>query len=240
MKRKICCIGIVLSCCLFVGCSTEEAEKEEETLQKEETLSRTVQENREGELVFSFSLREYMNHYNQMYQEEYGEEYLGSLSDWYVVTLPKGIHADQKTLRYDFISNEEIWSMPTISVYVPVNSDTVQEITVNFDDHSYTDEVYAQYETMCFYALQILFPDMEKEDIVALYKNIIRLAHENVVPNEEGYGNGAIPCVIYEKDGVGIYPYFAIGESLHLCIIPVTEESLIEWQEKGVEVIAVE
>lgn len=234
MKRRTGWL-LLLICCLFGGCSQEPVPKEKAP-QKEESIFKKVQENREGELVFSFSLQDYINHYNEIC----GEEYLLPISDWYVTTLPQGIHTDHKTLRYDFTADKTVWSMPTISVYVPMNSDTVQEITVNFDEHGYTDALYDTYETLCFHTLQVLFPNMKEENIVSLYENIIRLAHENTMPNEQAYENGTIPCVLYEKDGVGIYPYFAIGESLHLCIIPVTEESLAKWQEKGVEVLAVE
>lgn len=44
----------------------------------------------------------------------------------------------------------------------------------------------------------------------------------------------------YHKDGVGIYPYFAIGEWVHLCIIPVTQEIIDDYAQKGVEIREIE
>ncbi len=38
------------------------------------------------------------------------------------------------------------------------------------------------------------------------------------------------------SEGIGVYPYFAIGDWEHFCIIPVTEETVTEFGEKGVQI----
>lgn len=46
---------------------------------------------------------------------------------------------------------------------------------------------------------------------------------------------GSVPSVLFHKNGIGVYPYFAIGDWERFCIIPVTEELLTEFAQKGVE-----
>ena len=66
------------------------------------------------------------------------------------------------------------------------------------------------------------------------------MGNMNVFLKEDGYKKGCAPCVLYHKDGVGIYPYFAIGEWVHLCIIPVTQEVIDDYAQKGVEIREIE
>lgn len=42
--------------------------------------------------------------------------------------------------------------------------------------------------------------------------------------------------MLFHKDGIGVYPYFAIGDWEHFCIIPVTEEIIAEFEKKGAQI----
>ena len=195
-----------------------------------------VMENRTDELVFSVSITDYINAYNSLYQEDNGSDYLTSQEQWQCTEYDKAIHSPHATLYYYFTEDERAFSLPTISVYVPQNGDYIQEITVNFDDHSYAPEMYVLYETMCFYTLQVFFPELDDEQITELYKEANALGYENVFPNEQGYNSDMVPCVLYHKDGIGVYPYFAIGQWQHLCIIPVTDDTIADFAAKGTEI----
>lgn len=160
-----------------------------------------------------------------------------SLNDWGSVTFVSCMpdpDADADPLT------DASWSQPTITVYVPTNGDYIQEITVNFDEHGYSESFYAEFEELCFYTLKVLFPDMPDKEIIALYEEANHLGNMNVFLNENGYKKGCVPCVLYHKDGIGIYPYFAIGEWVHLCIIPVTQEIIDDYAQKGVEIREIE
>ena len=100
--------------------------------------------------------------------------------------------------------------------------------------------MYDRYEEICFYTLKVFFPDMEDEKITALYKTLNQLAYDNMMPHEQRYGSGSIPCALYYKDGIGLYPYFAIGESVRLCIIPVDEKTIRYYEGNGVEIYEIE
>ena len=193
--------------------------------------------NRENELVFSFSINDFIDSYNGYYWEDKKSIYLTPADKWQVCEYDAAIHSNHRTLYYYFKGNYNNWVLPSISVYVPENADYVQEITVNFDDyHSYREEMYELYEEMCFYTIKVFFNDLSDEKIIELYKALNKLAYDNVFPNEKGYANNPTPCALYYKDGIGLYPYFAIGQSVRLCVIPVTEQTINEFKRKGVEV----
>ena len=209
-----------------------EAQPEVEILE----LDISVIENRKNELVFDISVDDFIESYNSLYFRDKGREYLLPKSEWRKFTYDDAIHSDHETSLFEFTVDERIWSQPTITVYVPTNGDYIQEITVNFDEHGYSESFYAEFEELCFYTLKVLFPDMPDKEIIALYEEANHLGNMNVFLNENGYKKGCVPCVLYHKDGIGIYPYFAIGEWVHLCIIPVTQEIIDYYAQKGVEI----
>lgn len=207
---------------------TETAEVPAET----EAMEIEVQENRENELVFSISIDDFIDGYNSLY----GRAYLSEASEWQSYTYDSAIHSDHKTTLHTFSEDKNVWSLPTVTVYTPADSDRIQEITVNFDEHSRTEELYGLYEEMCFYTLKTVLPDLSDGEIRELYTALNELAYGNVFPNEQGYNSESVPCVLYHKDGIGLYPYFAIGEWVHLCIIPVTQETVADFENKGVQI----
>ena len=203
-------------------------------------LDIAVMENRENELVFDISMDDFIESYNSLYFRDKGREYLLPKSEWRKFTYDDAIHSDHETSLLEFTVDERIWSQPTITVYVPTNGDYIQEITVNFDEHGYSESFYAEFEELCFYTLKVFFPDMPDNEIIALYEEANHLGNMNVFLNEDGYKKGCVPCVLYHKDGIGIYPYFAIGEWVHLCIIPATQEIIDDYAQKGVEIREIE
>ena len=213
-----------------------EAQPEVEILE----LDISVIENRENELVFDISVDDFIESYNSLYFRDESREYLLPKSEWRKFTYDDAIHSDHETSLLEFTVDERIWSQPTITVYVPTNGDYIQEITVNFDEHGYSESFYAEFEELCFYTLKVFFPDMPDNEIIALYEEANHLGNMNVFLNEDGYKKGCVPCVLYHKDGIGIYPYFAIGEWVHLCIIPVTQELIDDYEQKGVEIREIE
>ncbi len=195
-------------------------------------LEINIMENRENELVFDLSMDAFIESFNSFY----GSDYLGKQSSWRVLTYDSSVHSDHETSVYEYTLDDKIWSMPTISVYTPTNGEYIQAITVNFDEHGYSDTFYAHFEKLCYYTLKVFFPDMADDTIHSLYKEANELGNLNVFLNEDGYEKGCVPCVLYHKDGYGVYPYFAIGEWTHLCVIPVTQELLDEYAALGTEI----
>lgn len=207
---------------------------EEQEVVEIKELDIDVIENREDELVFSFSINDFIDSYNGYYWQDKKNKYIKPTNEWIIHEYDTSVHSNHKTYYYNYKEDNSIWTLPVITVYVPTDSDYVQGITVNFDDHSFSEEMYILYKEMCYYTLKIFFPEYADEQIYELFEKNKDLAYANIFPNEQGYKNGAIPCELFYKDGIGVYPYFAIGESVRLCIIPVTEETIKDFETKGV------
>lgn len=195
-----------------------------------------VIENRENELVFNISLNDFIDSYNSSYYADHGALYLLNPSEWKKLTYDSSVHSDHETTLYEFSIDQRIWSQPTITAYVPTNNEYIQAITVDFDEHGYSESFYDAFEELCYYTLKVFFPELSNEQIINLYTEVNMLGNQYVFDNDNGYEKGCVPCALYHKNGIGVYPYFAVGERLHLCIIPVTEESLHDFAEKGVEI----
>ena len=142
------------------------------------------------------------------------------------------------SLSYEFSENPQKWLLPTMTVYVPTNSDVIQEITLNFDDHGYTSEMMELFQEICFYTFKVMFADLTDESIHELIRTLIDEAYEREVI--EWYSYGTIPEVLYRKDGIGVYPYFGTGQTLRLCVVPVTEKRLDLWRGRGTKIVEIE
>ncbi len=199
-----------------------------------------VKENREKELVFNFSIDDFINNYNKYYSDDKGSTYLKPSLNWQVNQLEKAVHSKYKMDEYRFKEDENKWSLPILSVYVPENSNYVEEVIVNFDDHGHTEEMYNIYEEICFYTLKVFFPDLPNDKIISLYKEINELAYEKTFPKEQDYDDDIVPYSVYIKGNVGVYPYYAVGDYVRLCIIPVNDETIKEFKEKGVNICEIQ
>ena len=196
-------------------------------------LNAAVMDYQGDELIFSFSIDDFIDSFNGYYWADYESRYLLPSSMWISFVYESSIHSMYASNYYYFTPDETMWSLPTVSVFTPSDESYVQEIMLNFDDHSYTESMYHLYERTCFYTIKVLFPSFDDAEIVELYTKLKELAYQNVFPNEQGYSSDSIPVALFYKDGIGLYPYFAIGESVHLCVIPVTDQTISAFEAKG-------
>lgn len=195
-----------------------------------------VMENRKNELVFTISTSDYVESYNSYYKVDYCRSLLPPVSRWQCFTYDSAIHSEYETKCYSFTEDEHVYSLPTITVYVPTNDDYIQQITVNFDEHSFTQSGFEQYKEMCYYTMKVFFPDLPDARIMDLCTEIVALGNQNVFSSDEWFSKNAVPFALFYREGIGVYPYFAIGDWEHFCIIPVTEETVTEFGEKGVQI----
>ena len=195
-----------------------------------------VMENRKNELVFTISTSDYVESYNSYYKVDYCRSLLPPVSQWQCVTYDSAIHSEYETKCYSFTEDAHVYSLPTITVYVPTNDDYIQQITVNFDEHSFTQSGFEQYKEMCYYTMKVFFPDLPDARIMDLCTEIVALGNQNVFSSDEWFSKNAVPFALFYREGIGVYPYFAIGDWERFCIIPVTEEAVTEFGEKGVQI----
>ena len=195
-----------------------------------------VMENRKNELVFTISTSDYVESYNSYYKIDYCRSLLPPVSQWQCFTYDSAIHSEYETKCYSFTEDAHVYSLPTITVYVPTNADYIQQITINFDEHSFTQSGFEQYKEMCYYTMKVFFPDLPDARIMDLCTEIVALGNQNVFSSDEWFSKNAVPFALFYREGIGVYSYFAIGDWEHFCIIPVTEETVTEFGEKGVQI----
>lgn len=183
-------------------------------------------------LYFAIEIKDFIDAYNYCYYQDYGKKYIQSLVTWYSYKQDFGrLKGD---MCYEYTENKKILTLPTVAVYTIKHTKNIEAITVNFDDHSYTEKMYKKYEKLCFYCLKMLFPNMEKNKITSLYKKLNKKAYDHIFQTEKGFHSYNLPSDLYYRDGVGIYPYFAYGESVRMCIIPVDQKLIRSYRKKGV------
>lgn len=200
-----------------------------------------VMNNRKNELVFDFSMNDFIESFNGYYFYRNKKSYIqpASFDNWQKETLSEAIHSPHETVLYNYSADRKVWSLPTVSVYVPTNGDFVQEITLDFDWHSYSDNLYDLYNEMCYCTLKIFFPDFSDEQITALYSKVNKSGYDNMFSVDDWYSKDSIPAAFFYKDGIGVYSHFAEGSYQRLCIIPVTENTVNEFKQKGSEIIEI-
>lgn len=204
----------------------------EERKENTTKISGVVQ--KDNELYFANTLEDFIDCYNNYYYRDNGKIYIKPYSEWYSYVQDFGRYKGD--MHYEFTADKKIWTLPTITVYTPKDETTMKELTVDFDDHSYTEKMYKQYEEMCFYTLKVFFPDRNEKELTKLYKKLNKKACANIFQNEQGFHSDNPPSDLYYRDGVGIYPYFAYGESVRMCIIPVTKKVIKAYEKKAVKI----
>lgn len=235
------CVAMLASCgngktTVDKGTGKETAEvpaKQNKTTNKRTSRTFRVVE-KDSKLYFQADLEDFINCYNDYYYSDQGCDYIKPYSEWYSYT--QGFGRYKGDMCYEYTADKEILTLPTITVYTPQNRKWMKAITVNFDDHSYTEKMYQQYEEICFYTLKIFFTAMDKKEITNMYKNLNEIAYEHVFQNEQGFQSDNPPSDLFYRNGVGVYPYFACGESVRMCIIPVNQRLIRSYKKKGVKI----
>ena len=191
--------------------------------------------NRENELVFSVSVDDFISNYNALYYEDFGKNCLTPISEWVNFLYDSTPHSPYETTYYRFQQTPGIWAEPTISLYIPTNTDAIQEITLDFDDHRFTEWGYQEFTEECMYVLRLLFPALDENEIAALFNEFVSMAYSEKCFIREEEFEDVEPRVLYYKDDIGIYPYYALG-MVHICIIPISQEYLDELFNQDIEV----
>ena len=228
--------ALYMTICIFVltACKNEKViqDKRKDTKTSESTALPCEQSyidwnnsvaRKNEKLYFAIEIKDFIDAYNYCYYQDYGKKYIQSLVTWYSYKQDFGrLKGD---MCYEYTENKKILTLPTVAVYNIKHTKNIEAINVNFDDHSYTEKMYKKYEKLCFYCLKMLFPNMEKNKITSLYKKLNKKAYDHIFQTEKGFHSYNLPSDLYYRDGVGIYPYFAYGESVRMCIIPVDQKA---------------
>lgn len=223
--------GTVNSETLYETTETDVAEQQYPIILEIEAL-----ENEDGQACFSISVDDFIASYNSLYRPVYAKDYLSVSSDWSV--LPDITpYLELDATNYRFSADEQIWSMPTVSIYTPENNNGIYEIELTFDDHGYRESLYEEFKQICFYSLKVFLPELSDTEISSLYKELYLQTNNNFWGEYYTYSDMERPMLtaIYYYNGIGFYGYYGAGTA-NICMIPMTQETLVQFEQEGIEI----
>lgn len=224
---------------LDAGGQTETGMAEEASVQ---TLDIGVQKNDNDELVFDVTLDDFIASYNGYYWQGNEARYLRPLDEWQVSKLDNTVESAYPVTQYTHRAEDNVWTLPVMNVMVPEGGEDIQQVDLNYDEHSYSEASYALFEKDCYYTLKVFFPDLSDEQLTALYEAVNQSAYDNTFPSSQQYrtGSAQLPAMLYYRDGIGVFGYFAIGAPVHFCVVPVDDAMIAEYAASGVDVQKIE
>ena len=193
---------------------------------------------RENGLTFTITGDDFIASYNYLYSADHGEEFILPLDEWSCLSYDNSPFSLYATKQYRFQSNVRWLSEPTITLYIPADSDFVQGITFDFSMHDYTERGYELFCQECTYTLQILFPEYEKDIMAELFAKLQERADEPSAHTTELSIINSPPPFLYYHGNIGLFSCFA-GQTLHVCVIPVTREWLDGLSSKNIEILEI-
>ena len=200
-------------------------------------LAINVENYRENGLLFSITTDDFITAYNALYSVDYGENFILPLEEWTCFSYDNSPFSSYETRYYRFQSNVRWLSEPTISFYIPADSDLVQGITFDYSMHDYTERGYELFLQECTYAFRVLFPTYESGEIADLVTELREMADTPYAHTSYlNYINTPPPFLCY-KNNIGLFSCF-VGQTIHICVIPVTQELLDSLSANGIEILA--
>ena len=168
----------------------------------------------DGVLMFGFTADEFVNSFNAVYSDEYGEDYLTPVSQWncYEACSPL---VDNDGMAYCFTEDREILSMPNITLFTDDNGG-VYEIMATFDDHGYQDWLNKKFGIISMNMIETVLPDMA--DTEAFYRELYALAGTNFYGDDYKFP----PSDFYRSGDVGLYSYYG-GGTINICAVPADD-----------------
>ncbi|MEE0509792.1 MAG: hypothetical protein UDG94_01015 [Peptococcaceae bacterium] len=207
-----------------------------------QTLDIGVQKNDNDELVFGVTLDDFIASYNGYYWQDHESRYLRPLDEWQVSALDNTVESAYPVTQYTHRAEDNVWTLPVMNVMVPEGGENIQQVDLNYDEHSYSEASYVLFERDCYYTLKVFFPDLGDEQLTALCETVNQGSYDNTFPStqQDRAGSAQGPAMLYYRDGIGVFGYFAIGAPVHFCVIPVDDAVIAEYEASGVDVQKIE
>ncbi len=232
----ILCFGIIL--CIAAGLlhlagTPKGAVPTEESIQGPQELpflDLAIEKDSLDRPVFSFSLETFQANYNHLW----GQDLLPPTQSW----AKSASLSEAETPMGDCYSaspDPDVWFLPTVSVYTRAGDPAIWKVSVELDEHSDSPEKHDLFRDMTLCVLSLFFPNLTEERQDALYLELDCQAYENQYTGF--YHADIVPHILYYQDGIGVFPFFALGEYERFTFLPVTPAQLETWGNQGTQLI---
>lgn len=186
-------------------------------------FSELAAENENGESVFSVSLREVVDSYNNVYRQTHRADYMNPVNpdNWYLYAETSPCFG-YDSVRYRFTADKTVWPLPTISFFVS-DHDEIYEIRMTFDDHGYQERLYELYKDLCICMEKTLMPGLSDTETVTLFETLYAQSDLNFFGDHSLYRDPERPKLnaVYQQGNIGMYCIYGSG-TIEICFVPLT------------------
>lgn len=221
-KKSVLSAAVISLIALFTisGCDISSESRSPEAAEPVK-LDIQVVKSQTGEDAFSFSLEEFIKSFNSFYAAEKGEEYLPEVDKWNMYATGPTIHNSNETMCFAYSQEPAVRAIPQIIIYADSYATEVYQISISYDDHSYSPETYDLYKELTAYTLKTMFPDKKEKEIKEYTDSILAALDESFTTDKTS--KDTMPQLIYNEGGIGIYPYYVVGELMEVRLIPAAQ-----------------
>lgn len=224
--------ALALACAaapLFAGCGGTETPR----------MNVETNINGGGELVFEASANDFVASCNSVIDANgCGLSDLAPFARWTRLDEQNAPLRGGVVTPYRFQYDQTILTEPTITLYTSDGGEHIAGITVDFDDHGFSEHHSAMFRLMCCCAVGALLPELSETAISEICDELINAAYDNA--KEAPFDGDAAPDVMYICGEAAVYSYFALGDYLHLGLTPVDTAAIDAFAASGTELRAVD
>ena len=213
---------------VLAGCGTTDKEVEDNGSKKAaaEVLKLDVNsvKNDSGEQVFNISLEDFIESFNGVYAKGNDAEekddsagHLGTVDKWQMYTDSPAVGNHKETTLYVYSQEPEVRSVPQIKIYADSSKSGIYQISLAYDDHSYSPQTYEMYKELCIYTLIVMCGGKTEEEIMDLTEDVLAAVDESFTLEKD---EAAVNDPIYADAVIEIYPYYVAGDTMEIRIVP--------------------
>lgn len=198
-------------------------------------LSSLASDNENNESIFALPIRDFIEGYNNVYQQYHVKPYLEETTSdrWCCYSKPSP-RFGYEAVQYEFIVGRPVWSMPTVSVYAS-DSDEIYEIRMTFGDHIHQESAYIKYRGLCSCSVKMACPELPEKGINEVFEELCSLSNENFFGDHYQCGDPERPPLskLLRYENVGFYCFYGSG-NIEICMIPLTPIAIDSLDAEGV------
>ena len=210
------CIAILT---VMAGCGGEAGETSSGGTAQPVKLNPEVTVSDKGEETFGISPEDFIKSFNSFYKMDNAEAYLSDIDSWTMYATGPTLHNSNETMCYAYSEEPAVRSIPKLVLYADSFASGIYQISICYDDHSYSPETYELYRELVFYTLRTMFPDKTDKDIKERTETMLKAVDDSFTTDKESAN--IMPELTYSENGIGLYPYYVVGELMEVRIIPV-------------------
>lgn len=173
-----------------------------------------------GENALSISIEDFIKSFNSFYAKDNGTGYLGDVDEWQMFAAGPTFYNPNETTCFIYSEDMSVRSIPQMKVYADSIASGIYQISLSYDDHSYSIETYDMYEEMCFYTIRTIFPNETDKEIKEICELMLNAVDESFTLDKQD-AEKMPELISYQKDGIGMYPYYVVGEMMEICIVAI-------------------